>query len=186
MRNATEQSRLAVAALALACWACGSDDSSDTEQSCTADTGPGEPTNNAEASPVTLPPMTDSDPAMYPQIAGVIYGSADVDWYTYTGSDVALAIVDPYVAFPPDLRVCSYFECVAGTTSVTCPNGTTSDRSGAGKSGCCPGPGYLSYTAIDVYCGTVDTDENMRVFIRVDGPGLSASACVPYTVDYHY
>jgi hypothetical protein len=209
MHKPIERCRIGVAALALACWACGSDDSSgSTVQAggapgtggssgaggsvtgCTSDTGPGEPANNAEATAVSLPAMSDSDPATLPQITGMINGNSDVDWYTYTGRDDPISVVDPHVAFPSDLglRLCMYFECLALTTLVTCPAGTTADRSSGGRTGCCATGNMTAFTVIDAYCGVTGgaNDDSMRVFIRVDGPSLSASACVPYTVDYHY
>jgi hypothetical protein len=156
------------------------------------DTGPGEPTNNSESGAVSLPNLSDSDPSTYPQITGTIGGSSDVDWYTYTGSDDSsiLALVDPYVAFPTDLglRLCTYFECLAFTTLITCPSGTTSSTSPAGRPGCCATGNTTAFTVIDAYCGVTSgvNDDSMRVFVRVDGPNLTASACTSYTVKYHF
>ncbi len=198
MRNIIDSWRLGWAALALAGWACGSGDLVDpstqggggTGGSVTGcDTGPGEPSNNAEATAAPLPAMDDADPSPHPQISGVINGNSDVDWYTYTGSD-GVGVVDPHVTFPSDLglRLCSYFECLALNTLVTCPAGATADRSSAGRLGCCVNAGTVSLSVFDVYCGEAGggNDDSLRVFIRVDGPGLSASTCVPYTVDYHF
>jgi len=209
MRDVIEQWRIGLAALALVCSACGSDDSSDpatqaggasgtggsggaggSTATCTSDTGPGEPANNAESSPVTLAAMSDSDPATDPQITGMINGNSDVDWYVYTGSDDTYSVVDPYAAFPNDLglRLCMFFECLSLTTLITCPSGTTAVQSGAGRTGCCAAGSTTAFAVIDAYCGVTGgaNDDSMRVFIRVDGPGLSASTCAAYTVDYHY
>ncbi len=157
---------------------------------CTSDTGPGEPSNNAETSPVVLPAMSDADPATDPQITGMIKGAADTDWYVYTGTDDAYSVVDPYVAFPRDLglRLCMFFECLSLTTLITCPSGTTVAQSGAGKTGCCATSSSTAFAVMDAYCGVTGgaSDDSMRVFIRIDGPDLPAGACVPYSVDYHY
>jgi hypothetical protein len=169
-------------ALIIGCWACGGGGDGDD---CVADDA-----NDAESSPVVLPDLEDRDPSPNPEIEGTLFDSSDTDWYRYTGTDLTWGIVDPELAFPGDqgLRVCSYFECFLGETQVSCPAGTVSDKSPSGRSGCCSAEGTGSFLVKSLSCPSADVDDDsMHVFIRIDGAGPSEpTACVPYTIRYHF
>jgi hypothetical protein len=141
------------------------------------DPGPGEP-NDTEATAMFLGLITDDD-SDGSSFAGTLAGPADVDWYTYSGVDTFGYEVDLSRTFTSgQFRVCQFAQCLTGTTSLTCPSGTTPQSSPAGRPGCCDN---ASFIITDIDCAGVD--EDTTVFIRIDQP---VSACVPYSIVYHY
>lgn len=143
------------------------------------DTGPGEP-NETEDTAYQLAPIGDGD-GDEGNVAGILKGDADVDWYVYEGSDNAGATVDPTRELKNITggRICAFFECLNGGDSFTCPAGTTEETSPAGRAGCC---GEAPFSVDDLNCSGISDDAN--VYLRVDAPG--GSECKEYTLTYHY
>lgn len=149
-----------------------------------ANTDPGEPNDTeAIAYDFGMNGCSDSDPGMF---YGVLDGPNDVDWFRYEGSDDLSCIVNPTqgatVTGNGSVRVCAYLECNKGLdkTDVTCPNGTTSDTSAAGRPGCC---GASEFT-IDLSCGTLASKDAL-VLVRIDDPTHGA-ICTSYDVSFHF
>lgn len=177
--------------------ASSSSSSSGTGGSCT-DTGLGEPANDQESGAVDLGTLAASDPDLLPAVQGVIAGSSDVDWYRYYGDDVWNGVVDPWRGRGQadlGLRICAYFSCDTGPTTVgggtdvgsaQCLSGTA-DLSGEGFLGCCSDPGATSF-AVDLGCGGGALgDWNAEVHLKVETqPGAPTNVCIPYTLSYHY
>jgi hypothetical protein len=123
--------------------------------------------------------ITDED-EMGGTLAGVLAGAADVDWYSYSGTDVSLADVDPTRTFSGGLaRVCKFARCInGGATDVICSGGATAATSPTGASGCCD----TNTFDMEIDCpGT--SDDDATVYVRVDQP---TSDCVGYSIGYHY
>ena len=72
--------------------------------------------------------------------------------------------------------------------AVTCPANTLSDQSPSGRLGCCSKEATNSFIVQAVSCPAADMDDDsLRVFIRIDQANPSEStACVPYTIRYHF
>ncbi|MBW2525098.1 MAG: hypothetical protein JRI23_13025, partial [Deltaproteobacteria bacterium] len=121
-------------------------------------------------------------------VSGVIAGSADVDWFVYGGNDALwpICFVNPtreISSTEPDLRVCAFFQCLAGgNASFTCPGGTTASTSPEARPGCCSNDGFQ---VDDLSCGGT-LDDDAYVFIRIDQPGAPPNACSEYVLTYHY
>jgi hypothetical protein len=107
----------------------------------------------------------------------------DEDWFHYTGTDAFGCWVDPAreIVADADLRICKFFECLNGieNTEFTCPPGTSSATSPAGRPGCCGSSGFK----MGVYDCAGTSNDSAHVFIRID---QGAQQCVAYTFDYHY
>lgn len=116
------------------------------------------------------------------KFAGTV-GGADVDYWTFKGSDKFGCTVDPSVTnHSGSVRVCVFAQCLSGTTEFKKCNAGTAFKLPSGLDGCCTdGPGDAS---LDFKCTLVGTDDSADVFIRVDSPG--ATTCLPYDVDYHF
>jgi hypothetical protein len=140
------------------------------------DTGAGEP-NDTEASAVYLGMITDED-RMGGAITGVLMNAADVDWYTYNGTDVSAGLVDPERVFDGNtMRVCKFAECIdGGPTDIICHD-ATSATSPSGRPGCCATQTFW----MEVDCST--SDDDARIYIRVDQP---TNDCTSYSITYHY
>lgn len=110
-------------------------------------------------------------------------GGADVDYWTYKGSDKFGCSVDPSVKnHSASVRVCVFAQCLSGTTEFKKCNSGTAFKLPSGIDGCCTdGPGDAS---MDYTCTLVGSDDSADVFMRVDSPG--ATTCLPYEVDYHF
>jgi hypothetical protein len=114
--------------------------------------------------------------------AGGVVGPGDVDFFHFHGEDKIGCIVDPTVS-TPDLgfRLCEYVACdISATQFKSCKKGTHV-KSPNGLDGCCttaPGEVSLDYTCKD----TVSLTDTATIYIGVD----QATACTPYTVDYHF
>lgn len=141
--------------------------------------------NEIEDGAIVRPNITDEDGAGG-LIESILAGDQDVDWFTYMGKDVALAVVDPAGDLSADMsiRLCLFVECTAGTTKpVECAN-SIYDESPDGRPGCC-NSGESAFVSIDLFCDTNGADdESALVFMRVDQG--KADLCVPYQIEYHF
>lgn len=142
------------------------------------DQGAGEP-NETEATAAFLETITDDDDTGG-TLSGTLIGPGDIDWYWYSGVDIALYSVNPTRTFSDGLgRVCKFAQCASGgATEVTCLDGATTAQSPTGRPGCCD----IGTFGMEIDCpGT--SDDDATVYIRVD---QSSSDCVAYSIDYHY
>jgi hypothetical protein len=151
------------------------------------DVGIGEP-NEKESTAfwVSADPIDDCD-GSGDHVSGVIAGPGDVDWFVYGGNDALwpICVVNPareFTADEPELRLCAFFQCLAGDADFDCPSGTTDATSPEARPGCCSNDGF---EVSGLSCGGT-FDDDAYVFIRVDQPGASADACSEYVVTYHY
>lgn len=110
----------------------------------------------------------------------VLDGPDDVDWYTFTGDDVFPYVVDPTRVVTADMntRLCVYFACINGTTSVSCNGDEVADTAPGGQKGCC-GMGNVSP---GLNCSGLDDAAN--VWLKVEN--VDMLACVGYQLDYHF
>jgi hypothetical protein len=149
------------------------------------DAGVGEPNETEDAAHALKPTAIDDCDSSGDTVSGTLKGASDVDWYRYEGNDTALCVEDAerkVAQSESGIRVCKYIECVTGLTEVTCPNGTTNDKSPLGRLGCCAPGGFT----IDTFNCTGTLDEHVYVYIRVDQPSATAATCNDYQLDYHY
>ncbi|MEQ9323511.1 MAG: hypothetical protein RIF41_30390 [Polyangiaceae bacterium] len=132
--------------------------------------------NDSEATALSIGAINDCDDdgAM---LAGALDGPTDEDWYFYSGSDDFGCVVDPTraVTATGTLRLCKFAECDG--VSVSCQNGSQPANSPKGNPGCCHTQGF----GMDVDCSGVSDDATIH--LRFDQAG---SACVEYSLDYHY
>lgn len=139
--------------------------------------------DNSEPEATALGEVTDDDTETL-MAEGVITGLIDVDWYSYHGVDTAFHVSEPTVKVTSSatLRICQFIECDNGgavMTEITCPAGTQSALSGALRPGCCGG---ATFTISDFNCP--GSDENLKVFVRIDKP--MNDECVDYSLTVHY
>lgn len=136
--------------------------------------------HETQATAHSLGEITDAD-ANGSFACGTIQGGGDVDWFTFTGVDAFLNMVDPsrtLVAENDAGRLCVYMQCDNGTTSVTCGANDTPDTAPLGQKGCCG----LGTVSPGLNC--TGLDDSAKVWIKVDNPEMLA--CVPYRLDYHF
>ena len=150
----------------------------ETALQCPADVN--EP-NDSEADAMSLGTITDCD-SSGSSLSGVL-SLGDEDWFTYIGDDVFGCLVDPEREIVTDgsLRICKFAECLNGlpNTEITCPPGTQSAMSPAGRPGCCGSSGFKM--GVFDCAGTIDDDA--RIYIRID---QGVPQCTQYTLNYHY
>jgi hypothetical protein len=117
-------------------------------------------------------------------IKGIAAGGADVDWFTYKGSDTTLCRVDAVASTKSGVRLCIVAFCQSGATKFeSCRKGLKTSI--AGVDGCCGGPGEpLAEVDLDYSCTLVGANDAADVWMRVDNPG--GTACKSYSVDYHF
>ena len=152
--------------------------STTTPTSTCVDTG-AEP-NDSEVTAKNLGTIDDCD-GSGDGFSGVLNGTDDIDWYRYNGEDGFGCVVGPArtVQFMMPARICKFVQCDGGgDPGLTCPSGTTGATSPDGRTGCCSTQGF----DMDIDCP--GSDDNAVIYIRIDNP--NASACIPYTVEYHY
>lgn len=128
----------------------------------------------------SLGEITDAD-ADGGYACGTIKGAADVDWYTFSGVDAFLNMVDPsrtLVAEADSARLCVYIQCDNGTDSIGCAAPDTPDTAPLGQKGCC------GYGTVSPSLNCKGLDDSAKVWIRVDNPDMLA--CVPYRLDFHF
>lgn len=136
--------------------------------------------HETQATAYSLGQITDAD-SNGSFVCGTVAGPDDVDWYTFSGVDAFLNVVDPsrtLVAQSDSARLCVYLQCDKGQTSVVCGANSTPDTAPMGQKGCC-GQGTVS-PKLDC----TGLDDSAKVWIRVDNP--DKYACVPYRLDYHF
>jgi hypothetical protein len=147
-------------------------------QQCPADVS--EP-NDSEEEAQSLGQFNDCD-GNGGSISGVL-SLGDEDWFTYTGTDAFGCIVDPEreIVTEGSLRICKFAECLNGleNTELTCPPGTQSATSPAGRPGCCGSSGFKM--GVFDCAGTINDSAN--VYIRID---QGVPQCTQYTLNYHY
>lgn len=113
---------------------------------------------------------------------GVI-GSGDIDYLRFHGEDkIGFCKVDPMVStLDQGYRLCAFVACdISATHFIGCNQGTHA-TSPNGLNGCCvaaPGTVELNYNCTS----TATYTDSATIYLRVD----QASACVPYTVNYHF
>ncbi len=138
---------------------------------------------SAAAFSLSATPISDSTSAKNP--AGTFTGSAlgaDIDWYTYEGSDDLGPSVNPSVEVVPadKVEVCMFFDCInpASPRAFTCPDGSMAASDGD-LAGCCANSGFI----VDgVDCTGISDDA--KVYIRVKA--IVADVCENYAVTYSY
>lgn len=109
---------------------------------------------------------------------GAAFG-ADLDWFTYEGSDKLGAIVDPTVGVTSGaVEVCMFMACLEGPIQYSCPTGTT-DLNDSGVGGCCNTTGF---TVTGLNCDGLSDDAN--IYIRVKPSAVDV--CESYSMTYHY
>ncbi|RMG95644.1 MAG: hypothetical protein D6705_13100 [Deltaproteobacteria bacterium] len=112
-------------------------------------------------------------------------GDGDVDWYTYSASDVFGCVVDPTrdVITPAPVRFCKFVDCASGQASIDgCPSGASAATSPGGYPGCCKYGTNLSNFDVAIDCP--GSDDSAQILMRIDsGP---AGECTSYTVNYHF
>ena len=142
----------------------------------------GEPGDGSESGAIDLGSVNDCD-WNGGSVVGTLSGPSDVDWFYYSGDDVAGCTVDPQRIVSSSARLCAFFECASGSTEVACPDGTAPETSPEGRPGCCGQNTGQSFQIGDLNCAwTVDDD--VFVYLRIDNPdGLE---CVDYGVEFHY
>lgn len=137
--------------------------------------------NDSEETAVYLGEINDNDNNGDSFSAVLSYG--DEDWFTYTGDDDAFYIVDPEreLVADGDLRLCKFAECLNGleNTEITCPPGTSSATSPAGRPGCCGSSGFK----MGVFDCASTTEDSAYIYLRLD---QGVQQCVQYTLNYHY
>jgi len=111
-------------------------------------------------------------------VDGMLDGAVDVDWFSYSGDDVA-ACIAPLRAITASagLRLCKYAACRTGNTTVTCLDGSTAAMSPGGLDGCCHSQGF----GMTVAC--TGGEDDATVYLSLD---QAAAACVTYTLSFHY
>lgn len=117
------------------------------------------------------------------KFTGVVAGPSDADFWAFGGKDTVGCAVDATAAAStPDVRLCVFARCNAGTTTFKgCREGTSTTLE-SGDVACC---GAESVSLQHACTGaTAGGDDSARVFVRVDSP--TAKTCLPYTVSYHF
>ncbi len=106
-----------------------------------ADGGCNQADIEANDTPATARPLaatTDCDDKGN-KIKGTLASAADVDWFSFHGSDTPTCVVNPTATVSETgLRVCVYVKCDSGQGSVpTCAQGTKDPSPPSGLDGCC-------------------------------------------------
>lgn len=150
---------------------------------CPADTRD-EP-NDLQSEAIHYGDINDGAPAQ--QLAGVLSGTEDVDWWYYGCSDVVLEEVEPVsqIVAAEVPRLCVFLDCVEGGNPLLpdgCPAGTVEDQAPTGfLPGCCASDGS-EIDLTDFNCPD-SADDSLVVYFRVDdGP---QDVCIDYTIDFH-
>ena len=138
----------------------------------------GDEPNDSEDTAKPLAAINDCD-ANGSALSGTLDGAMDVDWFRYDGSDDFGCVVDPTrsLSASAGLRLCKFVSCLSGGGDVTCEDGSSQAVSPNGHPGCCHVQGF----GVGIECPGADDDATIT--IRLD---QAASACVSYTLDYHY
>jgi hypothetical protein len=153
-------------------------DGFETPNGCDPDFG--EP--DSEAAAFDLGQTDDCDENIA-QAAGVLGSSGDIDFFRVSASDELFCTFAPVLAVSATapLRTCIYFECMEGTVSLSCADGTSPATSSLGRPGCCATGSSLQLMP-DASC-TGSVGDDMHAFVRLDA---ASETCVGYTVDLHF
>lgn len=106
----------------------------------------------------------------------------DVDLFTYFGKDTISCSVNPYAKTDDaGFRLCMWAQCADGktTTIKKCGNGTATDGPGGLKGCCAQAPVELE---IEHDCPGITDNDSGAIYMQVD----QATACVTYSIDYHF
>ncbi len=106
----------------------------------------------------------------------------DVDLFTYFGKDTISCSVNPYAKTDDaGFRLCMWAQCADGkaTTIKKCGNGTATDGPGGLKGCCAQAPIELE---IEHDCPGITDNDSGAIYMQVD----QATACVSYSIDYHF
>lgn len=136
--------------------------------------------HETQATAHSLGEITDAD-ASGSFACGTVVGGGDVDWYTFSGVDAFLNMVDPSRTLVTENdagRLCVYLQCDNGQTTVSCGANDTADTAPLGQKGCC------GYGTVSPGLNCAGLDDSAKVWIKVDNPDMLA--CVPYRLDYHF
>lgn len=114
-------------------------------------------------------------------LTAVSSGSADEDWYHYSGTSTVTCTADPTTTIDATgLETCIFVICASGTTTISsCTNGSPS-MSAAGTPGCCT----TSTTSMTAQMSCSSTTNAADVYMRVRQP--SSNLCVSYDLAYHF
>jgi hypothetical protein len=140
--------------------------------------------NETQSKAHALPQLRDDAGLAY--LCEALGGPGDVDWFTLDTLDVVLGDVAPAVITTPEgPRVCVYFQCKQGATSVVCPEEAVADNAPLGQQGCC-GPGSF---APKIACDGAAADATL--WLRVaHAPTLPDDPpppeCLNYQLGYEY
>ena len=108
--------------------------------------------------------------------AGVLDGQFDVDWYAYdiTGSPTTVVYVEENLP----VEVCVYYQCKAGTLSVTCKPGSIAATDDDGNQGCCATGNATTRASVGttMFCNSAPDDS----FTTVSVTSLEEQ-CADYT-----
>jgi len=109
-------------------------------------------------------------------VAGVLGGATDIDWYAF---DLEGNFPQPDARIEAvDAEVCFFVECLEGTVEATCQIGEASTDA-EGRPGCC-GVGDAdndAYVRMDSTCNEASEDV-VTAYLRITS---RANACVPYS-----
>ena len=137
--------------------------------------------NNTQDSSFFLGAVSDAD-SNGSSLTAAIQPRDDEDWYRFQiNTDEVLSTLNPSYAVTAaqGLQACIYFQCVEGTTDMTCPGGTTNAVAPNGAPGCC---GNMNATVIPNCQGSIKDIGD--VWLRVLKPG-GESASIPYGLEWH-
>jgi hypothetical protein len=140
--------------------------------------------NDLQSETIHVVDVNDGAPPQ--QLAGVLSGTQDVDWWSYHCADELLEEVEPVsqLTAAPMPRLCVFMDCDVGGNPILasgCPAGTVEDQAPTGfLPGCCAADG-AQIDLGDFNCPDSD-DESITVLFRVDdGP---EDACIDYVIDF--
>lgn len=131
---------------------------------------------------VRLPTIDDCDGSGR-SVSGTLAGPTDAAWFVFRGSDTVGCAVDATVSTRTSgLRLCVFARCATGATTYKgCRDGEKTVL--GADTGCCG----VDLVSLQHACGGTSggtTDDTADVYVRVEAP--SATACLPYSVGYHY
>jgi hypothetical protein len=135
--------------------------------------------NNTETQEMSLADVSDCSSPV--QLLASIEDSSDADWFKFAGLDQDFCILAPSFSEVSDigtLEICAFFDCVAGTTEITCNSGSPAVTPVGGLEGCCTTGGSLNP---DVSCmGSLVEDMDVLMSVKA----TDAFACNFYTLTY--
>ena len=140
--------------------------------------------NDAFGQTNALPAINDCD-VNSGTVTSVVSGTADVDYFSYEGTDAVACVVDPTAKLDVDgLELCVLATCKTGTTSLlSCSGGATAATDvPSGAVGCCAEGTAPVSTNFDCTGG----DDAATIVMRVKRPAGGENTCAPYVLEYHF